>query len=282
MSHQLHPLSPTSRDMSHPSHCRLSNGRAVHIEVPDSPDSIRSKRKRRFTFKKSDKEKKTKRTLSVGGPAGVNVIKRSSLKRDQSDESSLSSNLNWSVPYDLPGTVEADDFDDYYYGSGGSNFAQLKAKWKSNPTILERNESSDSISLHDVDISVDIPMTSEVAIQCGDNESVTRFPSPPTSRRVNLRLHHHHSSKPIHLSPKLARSLPSTPQKQRRQQYISVSVPGEQDDSSPDQSMQRSRKIYPRKGSKSKITAQLVKIHNGDSIEEKGYSKNQVGVICFI
>lgn len=234
---------------------------------------MRSKRKRRFTFKKSDKDKKTKRTASVSGASATNVIKRSSLKRDNSDESSLSSALNWSVPYDLPGTVAADDFDEYYYDSSSS---QLKAKWKSNPTILERNESSDSISLHDVDISVDIPMTSEVAIQVGDNESVARFPSPPTARRVNLRLHHHHSNKPIHLSPMLTRSLPSTPQKHRRQQYINVPVSGEQEDSSPDQSMQRSRKIYPRKSSKSTITAQLVKLHDGDSPEEKERNINQV------
>ena len=250
---------------------RLSNGRTVHIDLPDSPDveGIRSKRKRRFIFKKGDKEKKAKRTVSVGGSGGTNVIKRSSLKGDNSDESSLSSALNWSVPYDLPGTVEADEFEDCYY-SYSSSMAQLKAKWRSNPTILERNESSDSISLRDVDISVDIPTTSEVAIQVGDNESVTRFPSPPTSRRVNLRLHHHHSNKPVHLSPILVRSLPSTPQKHRRQRYINVQVPSEQD-SSPDQSMQRSRKIYGRKGSLTKAVAQMVRIsdHDGESPEEK-------------
>ena len=250
----------------------LSNGRAVHLDVPDSPDAdeMRGKRKRRFTFKKGDKDKKTKRTVSVGAAGGTNVIKRSSLKGDNSDESSLSSALNWSVPYDLPGTVEADEFEDCYYSYSSSNMAQLKAKWRSNPTILERNESSDSISLHDVDISVDIPTTSEVAIQVGDNESSARFPSPPTSRRVNLRLHHHHSNKAVHLSPILVRSLPSTPQKHRRQRYINVQVPNEQD-SSPEQSMQRSRKIYPRRGSKTKISAQMERIsdHEGESPEEK-------------
>ena len=250
----------------------LSNSRAVHIDQPDSPDAegMRSKRKRRFTFKKGDKDKKAKRTVSVGAAGGTNVIKRSSLKGDNSDESSLSSTLNWSVPYDLPGTVEADEFEDCYYSYSSSSMAQLKAKWRSNPTILERNESSDSVSLHDVDISVDIPMTSEVAIQVGDNESSARFPSPPTSRRVNLRLHHHHSNKPIHLSPVLVRSLPSTPQKHRRQRYINIQVPSEQD-SSPEQSMQRSRKIYQRKGSKTKISAQMARIsdHEGESSEEK-------------
>ena len=256
----------------------MPNGRAVHIDIPDSPDIdvAQSKRKRRFIFKKSsDKDKKAKRTVSVGGGGGVNIIKRRS-KHDNSDESSLSSALNWSVPYDLPGTVEAEEFDEYYYGSPTSNFAQLKAKWRSNPTIMERNESSDSLSLHDVDISVDIPSTSEVAIQVGDNESVDRFPSPPTSRRLNLRLRHHTSNnKP---SPILARSLPSTPQKQsRRQHYVHVPVSGE-NDSSPEQSMQRSRKVYERKGSKPRITAQLVKISDGDSSEEREHYQNKVCV----
>lgn len=250
----------------------------MQIDIPESPDAegIRSKRKRRFTFKKSEKEKKTKRTLSVGGPGSSNAIK-SALKHDNSDESSLSSALNWSVPYDLPGTVESDmlEYSDSYYGYG-SNFSQLKAKWRSNPTIMERNENNDSISLHDVDISVDIPMTSEVAIQVGDNESVTRFPSPPTSRRVNLRLHHHHSNKAVHLSPVLVRSLPSTPQKQRRQHYVNVQMPGE-DDSSPEQSMDRPRRSNGKRGKKlANITAQVLRGSDGDSPEEKVDSKNAV------
>lgn len=250
--------------------CRLSNGRAVHLDVPESPDAdeLRSKRKRRFTFKKSDKDKKAKRTTSVGIASATNVIKRSSLKRDNSDESSLSSALNWSVPYDLPGTVEADEFDDY------SNFSQLKAKWCSNPTILERNESSDSVSLHDVDISVDIPTTSEVAVQVGDNESVTRFPSPPTSRRINLQFRHHSSNKPVHLSPVLVRSLPSTPQKYRRQHYVNIPVAEEQD-SSPEQSMQRSRKIYDRKRVEAAISARN-HLGDGDLPKERDGNMNQV------
>ena len=59
------------------------------------------------------------------------------------------------------------EFDNY------SNFSLLKAKWRSNPTILERNESSDSVSLHDVDISVDIPTTSENDKRLGTTFAMT-------------------------------------------------------------------------------------------------------------
>ncbi len=105
----------------------MVNGRpSVGHATPDLAELSRvdakGKSRRRFTAKKSELEnrKRPKRTKSFGGGVALSdyfrkrkdptspVHKRSPVKRDSSEESSISSSLNWSVPYDLPNVVEAD------------------------------------------------------------------------------------------------------------------------------------------------------------------------------
>ena len=105
----------------------MINGRpSIGHATPDLAELTRaggkSKLRRRFTAKKDDERKRPKRTKSFGGPTGHSlsdyfkkrkessspVIKRSPVKRESSEESSVSSSLNWSVPSDLPRLVEAE------------------------------------------------------------------------------------------------------------------------------------------------------------------------------
>ena len=106
----------------------MVNGRpSIGHATPDLAELTRangkSKLRRRFTAKKdSDERKKPKRTKSFGGPSGHSladyfkkrkessspIIKRSPVKRESSEESSVSSSLNWSVPSDLPRLVDAE------------------------------------------------------------------------------------------------------------------------------------------------------------------------------
>jgi len=95
-------------------------------DTPDLGDLSRREGKGRFLGKLSKNKdsdhsrKRPKRTKSFGGATGLTdyfrkrreatspVVKRGSIKRGSSEESSMSSSLNWSVPYDLPSVVEAD------------------------------------------------------------------------------------------------------------------------------------------------------------------------------
>ncbi len=101
---------------------RPSNGPATPDLGELSRVETKGKLRRRFTAKKGDSEnrKGPKRTKSFGGGTALSdyfrkrkeptspVHKRSPMKGDSSEESSISSSLNWSVPYDLPNVVEAD------------------------------------------------------------------------------------------------------------------------------------------------------------------------------
>lgn len=135
---------------------------------------------------------------------------------DSSGESSMSSGLNWSIPNDLPGAVAA-PLDHRHHGRRGiarggrvsdSNnegmLASLRAKWRSTPTIYERKESSDSnISVSDVRILGDGPLTADVAIQVNSGGRIFKFPSPTSPASPED-------------SDALSRSLPGTPGKTRQ------------------------------------------------------------------
>lgn len=101
----------------------INGQRVTGHTTPDLTELSRvvakSKPRRRLTAKKdSEERKRPKRTKSFGAPTGLSdyfrkkreapspVIKRSPVKRESSEESSISSTLNWSVPYDLPSVVE--------------------------------------------------------------------------------------------------------------------------------------------------------------------------------
>ena len=105
----------------------MINGRpSVGHATPDLAELSRvdgkGKPRRRFTSKKADSDdrKRPKRTKSFGGaafsdyfrkrkePTSPVINKHSPVKRESSEESSISSSLNWSVPYDLPSVVEAE------------------------------------------------------------------------------------------------------------------------------------------------------------------------------
>lgn len=156
--------------------------------------------KRRFTFRKEKEKKKAKRSVSIsagiatGRTDFLNKKKRKPsaspkdqgserpLRHDSSEESSIASGLNWSIPNDLPGAVE---------GAGRRNMGRtllesltidsgdFRTRYHSNPTILERKESESGVSVSGVRISnEDGPMTADVAVQVARRDHVFKFPSP--------------------------------------------------------------------------------------------------------
>ena len=199
---------------------RVSNG------SPDEDDSQgKSKSRRRFIFKKDskdkDKKKKPKRTSSVSGPRrkiSSPFMKRSHRKRNSSDELSLSSSLNWSVPYDLPGVIEAND---EFHSNDFMTNAELRARWRSTPTILERIESDTVLSVHDVEFS--FTSTADVAVQVGHHESFERFTSPDSSPSSTVGRPRHPNHHQVNSSPIATRSHPGTPSKSHRaQSYFKI------------------------------------------------------------
>lgn len=193
--------------------------------------------KRRFTFKKEKEKKKPKRTISEGANVGMGISdfiggwrrrkqsgtsaspifdRGSSLKRDNSsEESSIASNLNWSIPYDLPGRVESPlrrkgraSLENLAF----SDSSDFRERCRSTPTILERNESAVSVS--DVRISQDGPLTADVAVQV-DKDGVFKFPSsfsPNGTLATNARDSHSLPSTPSRLAGHRGRvhKLPTT------------------------------------------------------------------------
>ena len=102
-----------------------------------------------------------------------------SLKQDSSAEevSSIASGMNWSIPCDLPGVVEASS----RRGKGRASLDSLTLNGyanhcQSSPSITERRENEDLIS--DVRVSRNGPLTVDVAVQVGP---VFKFPSPDSS-----------------------------------------------------------------------------------------------------
>ena len=179
---------------------------------------------RRLTFRRNhetnkDKEKrKPKRTASVNVRSscmyhlGDNEESHHTFKKsfssakatvDSSEDSSIASGLTLggSVPYDLPGTVEASD------QNGG------------NPKHRES-----AVSLEGITMSFSRPQMIDVAIQCTpEGSSITQFHSPCSSPRGGMAKSEHsrrlHSVNPSHMnttSPKGSQSLPTTPIKLRR------------------------------------------------------------------
>ncbi len=98
-------------------------------------------------------------------------------------------------------------------GDHGGMLASLRARWRSTPTIFERKESSDSsVSVSDVRILNDGPLTADVAIQGNAKDRVFKFPSPISP-----------ISPPEILNDRdaLSRSLPGTPEKVRQARTLS-------------------------------------------------------------
>ena len=189
-------------------------------------DSQKTNIVRRLTFRKNEgtkykeKRKIPKRASSINGPAGYSIdfqqkqgnlspmMKNSthSKRVDSSDESSITSgiNLGGSVPFDLPGTVEAE----------GSSRQGMSL------TVMERSGSA--LSLQDVAIRMDRIQTRDVAVQCTpESSSITHFHTPCSSPRASAKSEHSkrlHSVNPTKTSgtPINSRSLPNTPIKRRK------------------------------------------------------------------
>lgn len=216
----------------------LANGQpSLGHATPDLAELSRGvgkgKFRRRFTLKKDKDEpkerKRPKRTKSVGGPSGHTladyfkkrkdstspITKRSPVKRESSEESSISSSLNWSVPYDLPSVVEAEI-------SAKHHHQQLKAqryaddfhvnptRCQSNPTILERKESE--VSVLDIHLTLkERPKMVDAAVQVTPYDWSSPFFSSPYSTSD-----HNRSAKVANTSPLNTRSLHGSPGKQRK------------------------------------------------------------------
>ena len=176
---------------------------------------------RKLLFRKQEtgkeKEKrKPKRTASVHGPSGYSLVdyrqknlspvnkRRHHNRHDSSGESSIASgmNLGGSIPFDLPGTVEAAD--------------------KENRLGILR--ASSTLTLEDVGITVShSPPMVDVAIQCSPGgSSITRYQSPSssprsaTSKGEHSKRHHSVSQLIANATPLRTQSLPNTPIKKRR------------------------------------------------------------------
>ena len=214
----------------------LANGQpSLGHATPDLAELSRGEGKgrfrRRFTLKKDKDEpkerKKPKRTKSVGGPAGHTladyfkkrkdstspVTKRSPVKRDSSEESSISSSLNWSVPYDLPSVVEAEISAKHHHQqlkaqTYADDFHVNPSRCLSNPTILERRESEVSVS--DVHLTLkERPKMVDAAVQVTPYD----WSSPFFSSSSYSTSDHHRGVK---VSPLNTRSLQGSPGKQRK------------------------------------------------------------------
>lgn len=162
----------------------LANGQtSLGHATPDLAELSRSDEKRklrgRFNSKKeigAKERKKPKRTKSVGGSSGhvlseyfkrkkdsASPTKMSPMKRDSSEESNISSSLNWSVPYDLPSVVEAEMSGKHYHKELSDNLLHPD-RCHSNPTIPERKESE--VSNSDIQILIaEKPKMCDVAVQ---------------------------------------------------------------------------------------------------------------------
>jgi len=174
-----------------------------------------------------------RRRKQSGTSASPIFDRGSSLKRDNSsEESSIASNLNWSIPYDLPGRVESPlrckgraSLENLAF----SDSSDFRERCRSTPTILERNESAVSVS--DVRISQDGPLTADVAVQV-DKDGVFKFPSsfsPNGTLAMNARDSHSLPSTPSRLASHRGRvhKLPTTQEvredyDQRSKRNISV------------------------------------------------------------
>ena len=237
--HLCHPvfLVPSSEGKNHgsPASVRsLKLANSISLEEDSLTIEKGGKIRRRFTFKKEKEKKKPKRTISEGANVGMGISdfiggwrrrkqsgtpisdRGSSLKRDNSSGgSSISSNLNWSIPYDLPGTVESplrrkgrSSLENLAF----SDSSDFRERCRSTPTILERNESTVSVS--DVRISQDGPLTADVAVQV-DKDGVFKFPSsfsPNGTLATSARDSHSLPSTPSRLTSRrgIVHKLPAT------------------------------------------------------------------------
>lgn len=174
---------------------------------------------------KEKEKRKPKRTVSVNIPRGHSLLdyraKRNKgqlspvnkRRHDSSEESSIASgtNLGGSVPFDLPGTVEA---------------ANEDRSLQFDPSITNRGGGGSILTLEDVGISMSHHHHMvDVAVQCSPGHfSVTRYsplssPRPPSKGEHSRRLHSV-TTLAINTSSVHSQSLPGTPIKKRRSQEV--------------------------------------------------------------
>ena len=185
-------------------------------------DSKKEKAYRKLTFKKKqepgrEKERrKAKRTASVNGPSGYSIAnyrqqstispsnKLRQKAHDSSEESSIASGMG-SIPFDLPGSIDAD-----HSRRENSKF----------------HYPDSSLTLEDVSISLGQPEMVDVGVQCSPmSSSTTCYNSPSHSNSTTTtggpkgehsnRLHSVNMLS-IHTSPNRTQSLPTTPIKKRK------------------------------------------------------------------
>ena len=200
----------------------------------------KSKIKRRFTFTKG-KTTKTRQSEAGSGQdfsavlfrrrkASTPTLKTVTLlsKRDSSDDSSITSGLNWSIPYDLPGAVER----------GGMNRGsmenimfmddeEIRARCRSTPTIVERRESESGICVSDTRVSWTGITTVDVGIQVNGNEHYFQFPDVPQRSKTES-TQSRGSHKKLHKAVSVpSGSSPVIPRKGRNaRSYRPVTIPG--------------------------------------------------------
>ena len=185
----------------------LTNCNGMEVEGRSEKEGG-TKLKRKLTFKKEkekqkekEKKKKVKRTTSEGGnTTGVGFSnlfggrrkKKQSMttvspkfpqrwplkQENSSEESSIASGLNWSIPCDLPGAVSAPSqrvgrasLDNLTF----SDSTDFREWCHSTPTILEKCESGVSIS--ELRMAQNGPLTADVSVQVGQRDGVFKFPS---------------------------------------------------------------------------------------------------------
>ena len=214
-------------------------------------DLFMSKVRRRLTLKGGNKEKdpekakskKPKRTASMDATTGLGMrdlffkrrkdssannspaTRRSKppMARGASEDSTISS--NWNVPYELEDSEEnGRSLENIPF----SESAEYRNKWRSTPTILERQEGESGISISGVRMSAHGPLTADVAIQVGSEygSPVFKFPSPTppseSSSETSEKRTMDGSSKIYDLKQVFPHSLPTTPSSSRSKRQRNV------------------------------------------------------------
>ena len=218
--------------------------RHIPFSSSNSPDEAHSaentltkpKIKRRFTFTKGKTTKMRQSEAGNGQDFSTVLFRRRKesktvtllSKRDSSDDSSITSGLNWSIPYDLPGAVER----------GGMNRGSMenvmfmddediRARCRSTPTIVERRESESGICVSDTRVSWNGITTVDVGIQVNGNEHYFQFPDVPQGSKTEP-TRSRESHKKLHKSVSVpSGSTPVIPRKGRNaRSYRPVTIPG--------------------------------------------------------
>lgn len=201
------------------------------VEAVSAENTLtKSKIKRRFTFTKGKSSSKSRRSNSEIGTPGMEFTsmlfrrrKESTptpkavtllSKRDSSDESSVTSGLNWSIPYDLPGAVEG-RMDKGSMENMMFDADEIRARCRSTPTIAERRESDSTISISDMRMTQNGPMTADVAVQVNTDESIFQFPD--TAAEIVASPGRAYGHQGLHNGGSTPRGLHSSPNERRSQ-----------------------------------------------------------------